>query len=251
MISRWTRFSGPTCFATTVNTNHVGLAAVSCHVDLRGADPGQVLYRVVDAPAQQQRTTGIFPTDQNWSGSAWFVPLQGADIVLAGEDAWTMPLVPAAEYCFELEFMDTRTGVPFGVRQCEPDPGYPPVEVPVEQVGYYQLALLYHCEVPPAGYESEWCSANRSFYEGTCLDDEADTTVVVQRCEAYDELCQYEPGRPAHSAPEPGPEPDPGCGCRMAAGPPRTDPRWHLGLLALLAVAVLHRRAGAVRGAEW
>ncbi len=48
-------FTEPHCFATTANTHHVGLSAVRCPLDLRGASFSQVLCRLIDAPACEQR----------------------------------------------------------------------------------------------------------------------------------------------------------------------------------------------------
>ncbi len=143
-------------------------------------------------------------------------------------------LVEAEEYCVELECLDVRTGIPFGARRCEPDPGLEPVEVDVLEFDEADLGVDNGCEVPPAGLEPDWCDLNRAYFENCGVWTNV-YAVVELRCAEYETRCLQAAGE----------EPvEPGCGCHAARSPGAAAGAW-LGLLAL--GSLRRRRRGAAR----
>jgi len=219
--------SEPHCFASTLDTNRVGLAGWRCHVDLAGAEAGQTFCRVVETPAEDPSYLRV-ATASLWP---WvFTPLYDTD--LGGEIPEHPVLLDAPEYCVEIELVDTRTGLSSRARRCEPDPAWEPVEVPIEEFGGAQL-YVDPCEVPPAGLEDPWCEANRSYYDGHCSEYDYALEEDPQYCAAFERTC-------VESPPWPPPLDDaPGCACRLAAPPGRDGAGSRPGLLALLGLGVL------------
>lgn len=234
--------SEPRCFALTLNTNHVGYAAAGCHVELSGAEPGDVLYRATE-PALEGSSTGHYYS-LIWIGTSWFRSLQGSEITLTGGD-WAVPLAAATEYCLTVELMDTRTGIPSEVRHCVPDPGWEPVEIPAEFAGSNQLYSSI-CEVPPPGFEDAWCSQNRSSHAERCLAQDAASMDRPAFCAAYEGLCPDRPLPPVLADnPEPAPvrlPADGGCGCRAGAGFDRSGAVAPVGWVMLLGLLALRWR---------
>jgi hypothetical protein len=278
--------SGPHCFASTLNTHHVGLAGWGCAVDPAGAAAEQILYRITEAPSEAPPPSaidGLILVPHFWQVS--FTPLDASGVVEVRVEPPAL-LADGPEYCLEIELMDTRTGVPSRARHCEPDPGWEPVEVPMGDPDARLLGLPA-CEVPPAGLEDRWCELNRSTFYDECATPEVSTEPVAPMCTPYGLMCEVSPEelearwceqkRSAFDADcvapvaptdpvasfcttyyescegqSPWPPPlvdDPGCACRLTAPPGRDRPGSRWGSLALLALFGLGgaRRARRLR----
>lgn len=223
----------PYCSATTLDTNRVGLAAWSCHVDLAGAEAAQILFRMTDTPGEDWSPATSDDLVPLVAPSWWlsFTPLDAAGVVEVQVQPPAL-LVDAPEYCVEIELVDTRTGVPSRSRHCEPDPGWEPVVMPIEDLDSRLLGLPA-CEVPPAGLEERWCEVNRPYYDDPCTAWEPAADPVDPLCAAYRQACVQDPlSRPPL-------DDTPGCTCRLAAPPGRDGAGSRPGLLALLGLVVL------------
>lgn len=223
----------PHCFATTANSNHVGLSAVSCAFDLHGAPLGYQLCRLVDAPTCELALTAgsVVPPCPQATDAA---PTNASDLALP----WSAPsgsvpaLVEADEYCVELACLDVRTGLPFGARQCEQHPELEPVEGALLEPDVVDLGIAFGCEVPPAGLESSWCALNRSYFEEDCADDAPVDRLVTLRCAEYEARCRAGEDRV-----------EAGCGCRTPPARGAAGGIW----LGLCVLACSRRRRPAAR----
>lgn len=222
------------CFPTALRSNQVGLRAWTCHVDLAGAEAEQILFKMEETPREDPAPSASNPPPLYVSPFDWWSPPVPVDATGIMEVQAEPPrrLAEAPEYCVEIELMDTRTGETTRARRCEPDPGWEPVEVPIEDLEARLLGLP-DCEVPPAGLEERWCELNRAYHDDRCTAQEPPADPVDPLCTAYREACVQDPPVP------PPPDDAPGCACRLAAPPGRDGAGSRVGLLALLGLGVL------------